>query len=179
MTAIVGLVHNNAVWLGGDSGTFTGMSRYTTPAGKLFRLGPCIIGLAGRAVDAQVLKYFFKPPALEGDIKTWAVTKFIPEVRKAFKEQGRQGMKDGVEGYDSLFLLGIRDRLFRVSTDLHVGDRDDAFQAVGCGEEFAYGSLFGSKGPPQKRLELALKAATYFSSGVHPPYTYLTTKGDK
>jgi len=179
VTAIVGLVDRGAVWLGGDSGCFSGWNRDTLPEGKLFRLGPCIIGLSGYAKDSQVIQYFVEPPKLEGDLKTWVITKFAPLVRKAWKEHGCTTVKDGVESAQSDFLLGVRDKLFRISGNLYVGDRDDPYQAIGCGQDFALGVLHASRGAPQARLQRALEAATYFSSGVYPPFTFLTTKGDK
>lgn len=179
MTAIVGLVDDGVVWVAGDSGSFKGWSRHTKPNGKVFKVKECIIGLSGRAVDAQLIEHHLEVPAIEDyDVRDWAIKKFVPALRGTLKGNGRVTLKDGCESWDSEFLLGVRDRLFRVSSDFYVAERGDGYEATGCGEEFALGSLFDQVGPPAMRLYTALCAAAYFSAGVHPPFTYKNSRGE-
>lgn len=189
MTAIVGLVDAGHAWIAGDTGCFRGWSRHTIGGtGKIFRNKECVIGLAGRAVDAQLIEHVLVPPAVEDlELKQWAITEFVPALREVLKDNGRLEVKNGIERGDSLFMLGIRDRLFQVGEDFYVSERVHGFDAVGCGEEYALGSLHANTlsengtavvPPAITRLENALQAAAYFSAGVHPPFTYASTTGE-
>ena len=180
MTAIVGLVDKGTAWLGGDSGSFRGWDRDVHPGGKLFRVGEVMIGLAGSAVDAQTIQYGVKLPEIHGgDLKAWTVQSLVPEVKRALKERARVTTKDGLENWESTFLVAVRDRVFRVGSEFYVGERDDPYYAVGCGADFALGVLYATKGAPKKRLEAALNAAAYFSAGVHPPFTFASTSAKR
>ena len=81
------------------------------------------------------------------------------------KEESEQG---------GVFLVGYKGKLFRVDSDYQVGMSMDGFDAVGCGEDIAKGSMFSTKGKhPRKRVLMALQAAERFSAGVRGPFKIL------
>lgn len=64
------------------------------------------------------------------------VEKFIPDVRKLFKDAGYMKIDNSRERAGA-FLVGIRGDLFQVDSDLQVGSAENGLMAVGCGGQVA------------------------------------------
>lgn len=161
MTAIVGLVHNGIVHLGGDSAGVSGYS-FTTS----FRMG-------------QLLRWSFEAPEQKDDLERFMSTVFIDTVRETLKTGGWL-KKDSERDEGGTFLVGVAGRLFRVESDFQVGEAADGFDATGCGFDIALGALHATARTrigPQRRLRLALEAAERFSAGVRGPFAYADTSG--
>jgi hypothetical protein len=62
MTAVVGLVHNGTVHLGGDSAAPQGWDLIVRADPKVFTVGPYAIGFTTSWRMGQVLRWSFKPP---------------------------------------------------------------------------------------------------------------------
>ena len=80
----------------------------------------------------------------------------------------------------TLIQADIKDRLFTIHSDFQVSELTSENAAVGCGEDFALGSMYASKHlspdiKPRELITTALKAATEYSSYVRPPYIILST----
>ena len=76
----------------------------------------------------------------------------------------------------SQILVAFRGRLFVVQCDFQVCERSERYDAIGCGADYALGSLFetdGRKMNPRSRLKRALQCAEKFSAGVRGPFTIL------
>lgn len=87
------------------------------------------------------------------------------------------GRKAEVGGF---FLVGFRGRLFAVESDYQVGEAVVSYQALGCGEQIARGSLFSSSHlDSERRVRLALEAAEAHSAGGRGPFTVLSAGGGK
>lgn len=175
MTCIVGLVKNGQVYMGGDS---AGVSHYGITARKdtkVFRNGPFLMGFTSSFRMGQLLAYKLKVPVRKPEyeeILPFMVTTFIDAVRACLKDGGFSRSISGEET-GGTFLVGYGERLFRISDDFQVGESYDDYDAVGCGDNFAIGSLFTtlkSEMTPLARITMALEAAAHHSSGVCAPF---------
>jgi hypothetical protein len=64
-----------------------------------------------------------------------------------------------------------------VHSDFQVGEPDDDFAAVGCGDDVAHGAMYATYGrTPRARLHTAMMAAERFSNGVRGPFVYAVIK---
>lgn len=179
MTCIVGLVENDTVYIGGDSAGVSGYFLNVRADRKVFRNGDFVMGFTSSFRMGQLLQHTFTPPKRHPDtpVDKYMVTSFIDAVRDCLKTGGYASRQNEVET-GGIFLAGYAGRLFRIDCDYQVGEAVDGFDAVGCGEEIALGSLCTSVGmKPQKRLQLALEAAERYSAGVRAPFHFEKLEG--
>ena len=173
MTCIVGIAQQGKVWLGADSaGTADDFSQMVRVDRKVFHNGPYIMGFTGSYRMGQLLAYSLTPPTCseEDDVMEFMCTRFIDDVRQCLKDGGFARIKDEEEE-GGTFLVGYRQHLFRIDDDYHVGESIHGFDAVGCGELIAIGSLYSTTGrKPKNRIQVALEAASNFSAGVRGPF---------
>jgi len=110
-------------------------------------------------------------------------TDFVDSIIKTFIDGGFNESKDS-KNTGGQFLVGFKGRLFTIEEDYQVGECLDDYDTVGCGRDIVLGSLYTSNLnlklkpevlflEPQVRLEIALKAATRFSTGVTGPFNFL------
>lgn len=183
MTAIVGLVHDGAVHIGGDSAGVAGYSLTVRADSKVFTNGPYVMGFTTSFRMGQLLRYALKGAELNpsrrrplGDLEAFMATTFVDAVRDTLKAGG-WATKDSEREEGGTFLVGVRGRLFRIGDDFQVGETVDGYAAVGCGHELALGALYAtarSRMAPQRRLRLALEAAERFSAGVRGPFAIVS-----
>jgi hypothetical protein len=172
VTAIVGLVHGKAVYLGGDSAGVSGWSLTVRADSKVFVNGPYAMGFTSSFRMGQLLRYAFKAPHPEGDLPTFMATTFVDAVRETLKAGGWL-KQDNNRDEGGTFLVGVGGRLFTIADDFQVGEAVDGYAAVGCGHDIAVGALHATALldlPPKKRLRMALKAAERYSAGVCRPF---------
>lgn len=102
------------------------------------------------------------------------VVDFVNAVRECFKAAGfAERDKDQESG--GVFLVGFRQNLYRISSDYQVGRAADGYDAVGCGDQQALGSLFSTVGrAPEARVRTALNAAEHHSAGVRGPFVIMS-----
>lgn len=175
MTAIVGLVHDGAVHIGGDSAGTSGWSLTVRADAKVFTSGPYVMGFTGSFRMGQLLRYALTAPEPDGDLDKFMVTTFIDSVRDTLRTGGWLKKENEREDSDP-FLVGVQGRLFRVDDDFQVGETADGYAALGCGHELALGALYAtekSRMAPERRVRLALAAAERFSAGVRGPFAYV------
>jgi len=172
MTCIVGVAHKGKVYIGGDSAGVGGLDLVQRRDPKVFRNGDFVMGFCGSFRMGQVLAHRFTPPPLKvgQDLYAYMVTDFIDAARMAMKEAGFATVENGRES-GGFFLVGIQGRIFNVQSDFQVGESIHDFDACGCGESFALGSLHETgKLDPKVRVTKALQAAETFSAGVRGPF---------
>ena len=172
MTCIVGIAHKGRVYIGGDSAGVAGYDIVTRSDEKIFPNGDFLFGFCGSFRMGQLLRYALVPPSKEEgqDIYAYMVTRFIDAVRECLKAGGYASKdKEVEEGGD--FLVGYNGRLFRIESDYQVGESSNGYDAIGCGESYALGSLYMTNASaPHGRVTKALDAAEYFSAGVRGPF---------
>ncbi len=174
MTCIAGVVHEGKVWVGGDSAGASGWDITTRLDPKVFRLGEFVVGFTTSFRMGQLLRYAFTPPQLPddpADLFRYMVVDFVGSLRDCLKTGGFAEKSNEREA-GGTFLVAVRGRLFRVEGDYQVGESADLYDACGCGEAYAKGSLHSAAWPsmPRKRVELALQAAAHHSNGVRGPF---------
>ncbi|MGH2484611.1 MAG: hypothetical protein ACRDHE_01235 [Ktedonobacterales bacterium] len=176
MTCIVGLVgEDGRVYIGGDSAGVAGYDLTLRKDAKVFRNGPFLIGYTTSFRMGQLLRYKLTVPEQEEgvDVETYLHTTFIESVRTCLKEGG-YASKDKDQESGGTFLLGYRGRLFKVGSDYQLGEPQDGFDACGCGESFALGSLYETRQAfcmtAKTRIMHALETAEHFSAGVRGPF---------
>ena len=177
MTCIVGLKHGGKVYIGGDSAGVGNYDLTLRADKKVFRNGPYVIGFTSSFRMGQLLAYKLSPPEpkRDQDLMGFMVVDFIDAVRDCLKYSGFARVKENEEEGGN-FLVGYGDRLFNIGTDFQVGESIAGYDAAGCGESFALGSLHATKKmKPRDRVILALEAAEALSAGVRGPFTVLST----
>ena len=182
MTCIVGYVdEDDTVWMGGDSAGVSGLDINVRKDKKVFKNGDFLMGFTSSFRMGNLLQYKFRPPEQEcDDVFEYMCTDFIDGVRECFENGGFIKKSSDVES-GGIFLVGYRGRLFRIDNDFQVGENVAPYAAVGCGEDYAYGSLYTTKmlenwvGPHNgyDAIRVALEAAENFSTGVRGPFTII------
>lgn len=179
MTCIIGLIKNKKVYIGGDSAGVGGNDVTLRKDTKVFRTGKFIIGYTSSFRMGQLLRFKLKLTKQERGVSDYEYmcTTFIDSVRKCLKNGGYTIVKDESERIGT-FLVGYKNRLYKIEGDLQVGESYENFNSVGCGEDYAKGALDiilkYSKGySAEKIIEKALTTVVKFSSGVRPPFNIL------
>jgi ATP-dependent protease HslVU (ClpYQ) peptidase subunit len=181
VTCIVGVEHDGGVVIGGDSAGVAGWSITVRADSKVFRNGEFIMGFTDSFRMGQLLRYSLVPPVPHTwDVDRFMATDFVSAVRDCLREGGFARNESGNES-GGLFLVGIRGRLYRIDSDYQIGRSVDNYDAAGCGEEFARGSLHSTAGlEPAERVRKALEAASHHSTGVCPPFHIISDRpGDE
>lgn len=186
MTAVVALIHENKVLLGGDSAASDDKSglifQRTDP--KVFKVGQFGIAFVDSFRMGQILQYNWTPPVYKPtsgfkNLDKFMRTRFIESIKEAFKEYGYGNFSQGTEEGDTggVFIIAIQGagRIFTMDSDFHVSEADVPYMAEGAGQELALGSLFSTVAvkTPRKRVRTALEAAAKFNMTVRPPFTII------
>ncbi len=176
MTCVVGLVHEEVVYIGADSAGVSGWDLTLRADSKVFRNDGYLMGFTTSFRMGQILHHSFDPPAQGEDteISKHMATVFVDSVRTILKAGGF-AKKDNEVETGGIFLVGYRGRLFEIESDYQVGEPLDEYAAIGCGAQIAHGSLYSTIGQaPDARVMLALQAAEHFSNGVRGPFKILS-----
>jgi ATP-dependent protease HslVU (ClpYQ) peptidase subunit len=172
MTCIVGIAEGGKVYIGGDSAGVAGLDVTIRSDKKVFHNGDFIFGFTTSFRMGQLLQYSFVPPKrfTDKDLFAYMVTDFINAVRDCFKSAGYAGKDSEVER-GGTFLVGHAGRLFSIEGDYQVGEQARGYHSVGCGADYANGSLYTTSGlTPEARIQKALESAAFFSAGVSAPF---------
>jgi ATP-dependent protease HslVU (ClpYQ) peptidase subunit len=187
MTCIVGFTENGITYLGGDSCGSNGYSKVIRTDKKVFKLKDthnAVLGYTSSFRMGQLLMYASglidkrDEPNINHE---YLVTKFIPNVIKLFEDGGYSRNKSG-EKTGGIFLLGYKDKLYKIDSDYQVGISTDNYDACGCGEDFALGSLKTTEGldlSPVEKIHKALQSASKFSVGVSAPFYIINTENNE
>ena len=191
MTCIVGLIDkkNHNVIIGGDSAS-SGLNNITIRKDtKVFKNGDFVFGCTSSYRMIQLLMYSFTPPPITKEIHEYLCTDFITAMRECFRENGFIQKRDGGDEQGGTFLIAYKNRLFKIEDDFQVGESSDGYDACGCGQDFALGSLHSTDFTDKiytpstaleahGRIELALKASEHFCMGVGQPFILIETESD-
>lgn len=172
MTCIVGLVAGGKVFIGGDSVGIDDWNRVSRVDRKVFRNDGFVMGFTTSYRMGQLLRYSLKPPAVKDgqDLMEYMVVDFVGALRTTLKEGGFAKKENEVEK-GGVFLVGFRERLFRIEGDYQVGESADGYDACGWGAMVALGALHATpRAAPRHRLIAALKASEYHSRCVRGPF---------
>lgn len=173
MTCIVGIAHAGKVYMGGDSAGVGGMDIASRKDAKVFKNGEMVIGCTSSFRMIQLLQWTLVVPKRHPDVDVmrYMCTDFIEAVRQCFRNGGFMTRQNEAES-GGHFLVGHQGRIFAVHSDFQVAERADGFDACGCGDAYALGSLLATTGEPKERLQKALETAAHFSAGVRAPFVF-------
>jgi hypothetical protein len=174
---IAGLVCQGKVWLGADSAGVSGSDLTIRKDPKIFRKDGMLFGFTSSFRMGQLLQYKLEIPKIpmrdhEISLEHYMTTTFVDAVRQCLKDGGYAKTDNGVET-GGWFLVGTRGRLFCVMGDFQVGENLASYNAIGCGDDLALGSLDTTQGldmHPRERILRALKAAENWCTGVRSPF---------
>lgn len=178
MTVIIGLTNGEIALMGADSAAVSGWETERVALPKIFRLGPLLLGVAGKPRTADVLRYADVPdfPLYESP-HARMVRGFVPWFRALALEHGLTAQEEGqavLAGQTSLMVLCNRE-LFTISPDFAVHTYAGGYTAIGVGAPYALGALYaaaaGQSGPMLPyAMQVALQAAGQFCNGVCAPF---------
>lgn len=174
MTCIVGVAHEGKVLIGADSAGVGGLDIQNRRDVKVFTNGEFVIGCTTSFRMIQLLQYKLSPPKRhpDTDVMRFMVTDFVEAVRFLFRDGGF-ATKDREAENGGTFLVGHAGRLFLIDSDYQVCERADGFDACGCGQPYALGSMACTETlEPRARLQKALEVAAHFSAGVRGPFVF-------
>ena len=195
MTCIVGIIDGTDVWLGGDRAS-ADADQWTqhpgaTPKVLRFNLDnntPALIGYTSSFRMADILWHCIREGAFSeawerldpidhADVRMWIVGELIPVLQSRYGSAGFQRTREDVRK-GGTFLFGLQGRLFLIQDDYAVIESAFGYQAVGCGEKTALGSLHTTRRmqmDPVARLNAALAACMDHLAYVLPPFDFVTT----
>jgi ATP-dependent protease HslVU (ClpYQ) peptidase subunit len=170
MTAIVGLAHNNRIWIGGDSALSDGDDTLVISRDpKVFRRADgLIIGFCGSLRFGQLVA-LTQFPRRGPDVDLWVRQDVCKALRQGARDAGFE-LGCGADQDDSQALLGVSGELYVLDVGAVAYRPADAFAAVGSGSSWALGAMHVSRGRPKARLVGALEAAERFCRSVRGPW---------
>jgi ATP-dependent protease HslVU (ClpYQ) peptidase subunit len=176
MTCIVGLIYNDAVYMGADSAhTNDAFQVVVRPDPKIFLVNHVLIGSSGSPRLSQLLRHTFSEliPPVERDIEKYMCIDFIKALRVFLKAHDHGD--DLLSG--SELIVGVRGRLFCVYGDFQVEESVLGYNAIGSAAEIALGSLHSTQNVilsgPMERIHMALFAAQEHNATVRKPFVFL------
>jgi hypothetical protein len=177
MTCIVGLIDRvgDKVYIGGDSAGVSGLSISLRKDPKVFKRGEFIFGFTSSFRMGQLLMtgdLIERSQKKDESDYSYLLKEFIPGIRKLFKKGGYSLIESNEES-GGTFLLGYKKSLYIIEDDFQVGEHYDDYICCGCGQDYAYGSLYATESlniDPTERVIMALKSAEKFSGGVRSPF---------
>lgn len=176
-TCIVGVTDGTTVHLGGDSvaANAGAWSKEVVAEPKVFYCGrDMVVGYCGSFRMGQLLRHRFHPSkqrATQSEMEYMSTT-FVDGLRRLFRDGGFATQFHGAEA-GGQFIVGYRGQLFEVEEDYAVIQFLTGEATIGCGYQWAQGSLFSTRQSdmsPEDRVVLALEAASTYSAYVSGPY---------
>lgn len=183
MTCIITLKDGNRIYMGADS-CVSGSHQRTLGEPKIIKKGEFLLGSAGSLRGAQLFQY--ATPLLnicEGeDPYNYLISTVCRTMRNVFSHYGFLYEENKQEhAGNNVFLMVFRGETYYIGIDFAIDRPKDSFTAIGSGQRYALGSLYATEFTdfsPEKRIKLALDAASKYDYGVAPPYEILSLEWD-
>lgn len=188
MTCIAALVDKNGrIWMGGDSASTYGKELRMLSASMpkvCIRFDnnetSWIFGAAGPSRLKQIITWemdLLQAPTAREDLPDFLAKKFRPHLYETLLKGAYLEKEGGMDKMKGAILFGLKGRLFMVDGSFCIMEEVQPFTAIGSGEDVAFGSLFSTQGEsdPEKRIDMALRAAEARTSDVRRPFTILHT----
>jgi len=177
MTTVVGIAHNDKVYIGGDSQITSGWQKTQSEDCKVFRRSDLIFGCSGAFRFTNIVRYHFDPPYYAGahsDME-YICVHVVENIRKLCKELGQSKITANQEDSESNFLVAYRNQIYQISGDFAVNQNDSDLYTLGSGREYALGALRALDNlAPIERIQRAIEIAASFDIGTSGPITILT-----
>lgn len=162
MTTIIFKETPKGVKIGFDSQVTTGWRKGELAYDKVFVNNGVIYGVAGAVRDANILKYGNLPeiPDEEWDVDKWVTTELIPAIMGILQAQGALESQNGQASSDSLLLVAVRGRVYRIGSYFSWLRHPDGLYAIGSGSDYAQGALVAGASV-SRSLEIAASLDSY------------------
>jgi ATP-dependent protease HslVU (ClpYQ) peptidase subunit len=171
MTCIVGVEHNNKVFIGGDLQGSGWNHKIVHTQPKVFNKRGVIFGYTTSYRFGQILEHNLTDPVVPenpDEIYRWLVTAVVPDIRNILKENGYGGTTE--KGGNAL--IGVRGQLWEIQDDFSVLRSVNGYAAVGSGQEYANASLSTAfkiiRNPSQEECMKIMKLAIYTAGKFCP-----------
>ena len=143
MTCIIGYIDKkNNLWMGADSCGSDSSSKVIRKDTKLFNKGDFLIGYTSSFRIGQLLRFKWVQPEQsksKGEYE-FMCSDVIDSIRKCLKDNGYITVKNNVEEIGE-FLVGYKNRLYKISTDLQVGESINNFGSCGYEDALALDAI--------------------------------------
>ncbi len=166
MTCIVGIAHDDQVFLAADRGLSDDDIITSMSAPKIRQNDKYIIGYADSPGTGQLIHWITLPTPPKRNVEKFMRTTWVNAVRKALVDSGVD-LKDNAH---ASFLVGVSGQLFFIdTTDWQV--TECAYMAIGSGASIAMGSLYTTQSwkSAEKRAFTAVSAAIELSPSCQGP----------
>lgn len=176
MTCIIGLVHGDRIYIGGDRAATSEDYTRSMQIPKVFKLEKMIFGYAGSIRLGQLLQYSLKLPLHNEShcIEKYMATTFIDAVRKLLLDKGFTTVTNGKEEGGS-FLVGYKGKLFEVCSDFQITEWVGQFAVIGSGDKVASGAMAALyKESPKRRIKRSLEITAEFINNVRGPFDVIS-----
>jgi ATP-dependent protease HslVU (ClpYQ) peptidase subunit len=145
MTTIAAKQTGNKVVIGADS-QVTAVRKYSHPVmAKVTERGQFLIAGAGESAACDIAQHIWIPPNPNATDKKnlyhFMITKVVPSLRQAFKDNDYKYDKDSTDDYNFLFLIAVNGEVFEVADDFSVCIDVDGIYGIGSGSSYAIGAL--------------------------------------
>lgn len=176
MTCVVGIEYKRKLYFGADSAASNNDTIDIIDRSKIVSKPGILIGYCGSFRVGQILEYQIDYSTLINK-ERWLFTDFVEQLREEFEERGVKIHDEHGEGIASAsdLLIGFNKKLYYLQSDYSIIRSKRKYMAIGSGDHLALGALFALEGlvaDPQKRLRIALRAASEWSPGVAPPFKF-------
>ena len=168
MSTVIGIVHNNIIWMGSDScATSHDNIIRSLSANKIFKNGAYIMGYTGSVRCGQVLgpEFFDAPEHIH----------MLPDlIRDHLNDAGCLVIGDDQTQYmPSNFLIGHQGKLYELLMDFQL-NRIMEYTAIGSGAPFALGALYSLyplySDNLYKIIDTALFASDRYDTSTSAPF---------
>jgi len=174
MTTVLGCVENGKVYIGADSQFTSGWMYFVSGEKKVFRVQDVLFACSGTLRDLQSIRYLTQFPNQspdETDDIRYLVTVVAEAIRVSLRDQNRIKKENELEDAESDFLVGYRNRLYRLHGDGAFAVCPTPVACLGTGGELALGAFLARPElPPQERILQALAIAGQLDIATRPPY---------
>ena len=168
MTIIVGIEHNDSIYIGGDRAIASEDVILSSDMPKVSIRNSYIYGYAGTIGIGQLMD-IISLPAPQGNVFKTIKTKIVPALEVAIENYSRLHAD-----HDTSWLIGCQGELYEVcAADWSVTRIKE--NAIGGGSPYALGSLYTSRGLlPIDRVSASLNAAITYSPTCQGPIDILS-----
>jgi len=178
MTCIVGVESDPGAILAGDSACVGNHHTRKSRNSKVLKFDgiELALGYTTSFRMGQILEHHLCPPDINSESERfYAIDVLLPKIRHVLESKGFTKIKNNrKEG--GMFLLAVKNKIFKVQKDFSVIRFDQPFFALGTGAREAYGAMAAMKEDnPVKLAQRAVKAAAEFNTSVELPVTVCRT----
>jgi ATP-dependent protease HslVU (ClpYQ) peptidase subunit len=172
MTCTIAYKDGKVVLIGSDSAAVEGNTICIRKhRSKCWKQGEFVVGFCGDFGFGLWLRHVFRWPEVSCPIEEWLVADIQTRLHREVVE--RFGKSE-----DWNVIIGIRGRIFVLSSCGDVEETNKPYAAIGSGAEFAKGVLWSMESstcPSWEKIDAALIASAEFVSDVRGPMHIVTT----